>query len=111
MKRLGTFPSKRWGQVTAFAGTYKSADGPLAVFLDLVDDQYLTQLSVNMYRPACSHDSEDLPRDCFYVKTWNENELIACEALASGLFKERPDLPRAESGFVVAPVWQLAGAA
>jgi hypothetical protein len=60
-----------------------------------------------MYKPECSHDSADLPKDCFYVKDWSENERIAEEALASGLFKVREDLPMASSGHVVAEVWQL----
>ena len=47
------------------------------------------------------------PVDCFYVKTWSENEAIASEAMASGLFLHRDDLPEARSGFVSAPVWQI----
>jgi hypothetical protein len=35
------------------------------------------------------HHSNELPENCFYAKTWQENEEIAAEALASGWFKER----------------------
>jgi hypothetical protein len=67
----------------------------------------LATLSVNMYKPECSQDSRDLPRDCFYVKQWAENRDIAEEAWKSGLFTLREDLPIAHSGFVSAPVWQI----
>lgn len=111
MKKLGTFHSKRWGEVTVSRSTYLSADGPTAVMLTLIDGEPLATLSVNMYRPECSHDSSDLPADCFYVKDWSENEEIAQEAMESGLFMARDDLPIAESGFVSAEVWQIRGAA
>lgn len=111
MKKIGTFHSKRWGQVSVLRATYGGAKGPLAVILQCEDGEPLATLSVNMYRPDCSQDSEDLPADCFYVKQWSENEVIAAEALESGLFVERDDLPKASSGFVFAPVWQIKGAA
>lgn len=108
MKRIGTFKSARWGNVVAHRATYQSADGPVAVMLTAEDGEPLAHLSVNMYRPECSHDSTDLPADCFFVKRWSENEAISAEALASGLFTERLDLPTAQSGFVSAPAWQIA---
>lgn len=108
-KILGTFRSAHWGEVTAIDGTYGGRDiGPLAVQL-LTDGELLAILSVNLYKPECSHDSKDLPADCFYVKTWSENAGIAEEARKSGLFIERLDLPRGLSGFIAAPVWQLRG--
>lgn len=103
---VGSFDSKRWGKVTATTATYGSRTGPLAVLLALESGEPLTKLSVNMYRPECSHDSRDLPADCFYVKQWDQED-IAAEALASGLFVQRDDLPVAESGFVSAPAWQI----
>jgi hypothetical protein len=107
MKQIGTFRSRRWGEVHAFGATYGGPKGPLAVVLQCADGEPLATLSVNMYEPDCSQDSRNLPAGCFYVKQWAENETIAQEALASGLFMERPDLPVAESGWVTAPVWQL----
>jgi len=111
MKKIGGFNSARWGAVTALRGTYEGPKGPAAVVLTLEDGEPLATLSVNMYRPECSQDSRDLPADCFYVKQWSENEELAAEALASGLFMQRADLPVAESGFVDAPAWQIVGGA
>lgn len=107
MKQIGTFTSKRWGKVRVLRASY-GANGPMAIVLQMADGEPLATLSVNMYRPECSHDSAALPQDCFYVKQWSENEQIATEALASGLFKQRNDLPVAASGYVTAPVWQIA---
>lgn len=107
MKQIGGFTSHRWGPVIAWRATYGAADGPLAVLLLRANGERLATLSVNMYEPECSRDSRHLPPDCFYVKQWSENESLAAEALASGLFIERPDLPVAHSGHVTAPVWQI----
>lgn len=111
MKRIGTFNSQHWGKTIVLLGNYGSPKGPAAVALTLDDGEPLATLSVNMYRPDCSRDSADLPADCFYVKHWGGNESIVVDALASGLFKERADLPEARSGYVSAPVWQLVGSA
>lgn len=110
MKQIGKFNSKDWGAVLVLAGNYIGPDGPLAIQLVLEDGEPLATLSVNMYAPECSRDSRNLPPDCFYVKAWSENARIAVDAMASGLFKVRDDLPVALSGFVSAPVWQLIGA-
>lgn len=104
---LGEFQSSHWGRVTVWKAHYERANGPLAITLEVAGEP-LGVLSVNMYKPACSQDSKDLPPGCFYVKTWSENEELAEEALASGLFKVREDLPAARSGFVSAPVWEVA---
>lgn len=90
-------------------GTYLTAAGPTSISLT-ADGEPLATLSVNMYRPDCSRDSRDLPADCFYAKQWSENETIAQDAFASGLFWLRDDLPVARSGYVTAPVWQIKGA-
>jgi hypothetical protein len=111
MKKIGSFRSSRWGRVDAWRATYLGENGPTAVTLTLQDGEPLATLSVNMYQPECSHDSSDLPPDCFYVKQWSENETLAAEALESGLFTVRDDLPAARSGFVSAPVWQIREAA
>jgi hypothetical protein len=109
MKNVGSFNSARWGAVNVMRGTYQGAKGPTAVVLTLENGEPLATLSVNMYRPECSHDSRDLPADCFYVKRWGGNEQISADALASGLFTERADMPEAASGYVTAPVWQIVG--
>jgi len=111
MKAIGSFVSARWGRVVVWRATYGAADGPVAVVLRRANDEPLATLSVNMYTPDCSRDSRDLPPDCFYVKGWSENESLAAEALESGLFKVRNDLPAAHAGFVTAPVWEIGGAA
>ncbi len=108
MKKIGEFRSARWGHVDVHRTTYGGPKGPAAVVLTLDNGEPLATLSVNMYRPECSHDSSDLPADCFYVKQWSENEVIALDAMQSGLFKLRDDLPIASSGFVTAPAWQIA---
>lgn len=107
MMALGSFQSKRWGLVRVWRATYGKADGPCAVTLTSNGGEPLSTLSVNMYRPECSHDSRDLPADCFYVKEWAGNETLAPEAFASGLFILRDDLPSARSGYITAPVWQI----
>ena len=111
MKKIGTFKSARWGDVVALQATYDGPKGPTAVVLQTAEGEPLTTLSVNMYLPACSQDSKDLPADCFYVKQWGGNEDLAADALRTGVFVERPELPCAASGFVTAPVWQIAGSA
>ena len=107
MQHIGNFTSKRWGAVRVSRSTYGSAKGPLAITLATDEGEPLATLSVNLYKPECSHDSRDLPADCFYVREWGGNADLAAEALASGLFTLRGDLPRGRSGFVSAPVWQL----
>lgn len=104
---IGSYDSPRWGLVTAITANYGGRpDGPLAVKL-FADGSPLAMLSVNLTRPECSHDSRDLPPDCFYAKTWGENEEVAREVLASGLFLPRDDFPLGRSGYVAAPVWQV----
>ena len=107
MKPIGTFVSTNWGRVTVLRGHYGTANGPLAIALETDEGEPLATLSVNLYKPDCSHDSRDLPANCFYVKTWSENEELAKEAQASGLFVCRDDLGVGRSGFVTAPVWQI----
>lgn len=108
MKRIGTIQFPRWGRVAVLQGTYMGPEGPTAIVLQCDDGEPLATLSVNMYRPECSHDSRALPPGCFYVKTWAENEELVDDALASGMFRAREDLPKSSSGFVEAPVWEVA---
>lgn len=107
MDKIGSFTSPRHGQVHVLRACYGGPGGPTAIVLQCANGEPLATLSVNMYRPQCSRDSRQLPKNCFYVKRWSENEQISAEALASGLFLERPDLPEAKSGHVSAPVWQV----
>lgn len=107
MKHIGTFKSARWGNVTVSRATYDGPKGPLAIVLTTEEGEPLAKLSINLYKPECSHDSKDLPPECFYAKTWEGNEELVADALASGLFKVRTDLPEGASGFVTAPVWEL----
>lgn len=114
MKHIGSFASSQWGQVDVFLANYVSMrvgtrpyPGPLAVRLMLANGEPLASLSVNLYRPEASRDSTELPADCFFVKNYAENELLAPQALASGLFLERPDLGVGHSGYVTLPVWQV----
>lgn len=108
MQLLGTYKSATFGTVRVLRGHYGNATGPLAIALEMEDGEPLAVLSVNMYRPQCSHDSRALPPGCFYVKGYSENAPLIPELLASGLFKERPDLPEASSGFITAPAWEIA---
>lgn len=107
MKYLGTFPSAKWGTITVQQTTYEKADGPIAILLYLESGEPLAKLSTHMYTPECSASSWDLPKNCFYAKAWAENEVLAREALASGLFHIRHDLPPASSGYVTADAWEV----
>lgn len=105
MSQIGSFDSKRWGKVIAYRDSY-AFDNTLAVTLvswNKEDEFYepLTTLSVHL------DASESLPKDHFYVKMWSENEVIAQEALTSGLFEVATEFPPAVGGFVVAPVWRI----
>jgi hypothetical protein len=48
-----------------------------------------------------------LPPNCFFAKTYGENEMVINEAAASGWFRERKDLKLGASGYAVYPVWEL----
>jgi hypothetical protein len=107
MKYLGAFKSKRFGLVEVWSGHYDGPQGPLAIQLTSDDGEPLATLSVNMHKPHCSQDSRELPPNCFYAKTWSENEGLAREAIDSSFFQLRPDLPTAASGYVTAEAWEL----
>ncbi len=86
----------------AFVAEDRYADGALAV--RLIDGQGppMTTLSTNI-----PPQSRRLPPNCFYMKTWSENQELAVAAMDSGLFRPRDDLPTAASGFVRASVWEI----
>lgn len=105
MKKIGTFQTAQWGAVDVMQATYGHGDGPIAIVLECDGGERLGVLSVNL--PG----SSALPEGCFYAKTYFENETLAMEAIASGLFVERVSLPRAQAGRVTVPVWQIVKAA
>lgn len=109
MKKLGEFSTDEFGTAQVFQATYPDGSTAITLTCNLEGyDEPLATLSVCLYKPDCSHNSTDLPPGCFYVKKWGENIAICGEALASGLFVERPDLGTAASGFVTdIPVWQV----
>lgn len=88
-------------EVTAYADgsfaiqlwTHQPEEGPV---------EPLATLSVNL--PPYS---KRLPPNCFYVKTYSENELIARDVAMSGWFKPRHDLPPRAAGWAVCTVWEL----
>lgn len=69
--------------------------------MELVDlnGEGIAMLSVNI--PESSHL---LGENEFFVKTWSENEEIAKDALASGIFR---DTNRCNSGFLRASIWAI----
>ena len=84
----------------AYVKTSEYQDGNLAVVL--VDDfgQPLGKLSVNL--PDNAHL---LGKNQFFAKTYNENEIIAKDALESGFFKQTKTIVK--SGFVECPIWEI----
>ena len=108
---IGQFKSAQYGVVKVLKSFYES-NGALAIVLVSFDHDVqgwtkLCALSVNMDHGQDGLQSHELPAKHFYVKNYSEQEDIAKEALASGLFKETK-LPPIASGFIVAPVWRLA---
>lgn len=95
----------KWGPARIEIAKYEN--GALAVQLILEEsDEPLCVLSVNMAHGQ-DHESEDLPRNCFYVKAWSENREIVRAAISSGWFKKRGDIPISHSGYVQAEAWEL----
>ena len=85
----------RYGGMYVEVTTYKT--GGMAVILNQNGQRYAT-LSVNF--PEVKPEEGE-----FAVKTWNENEQIAEDALASGLFIDTGK--RIRSGYVEASVWRF----
>lgn len=105
MTKFGQFQTRNFGLVDVYLGHYVSEDGPLAVQLVSSETaEPIARLSVNM--PGAS---EKLPRNCFYMKDWAENGEISIDAELSGLFRLRPDLPPAVSGWVAANAYEVVG--
>ena len=91
-----SFTSRSFGKVNVITGAYQHG-GKLAVELVADSGEDIATLSVNMTK--CSQllgDGE------FFAKTWSENEEIATDALASGIFR---DTGRTSGDIVNAPIW------
>ena len=85
----------RYGDMDVDIALYKT--GGTAVILNQ-DGQRFATLSVNF-------PEVELEEGEFAVKTWSENEQIAEDALASGLFIDTGK--RIRSGYVGASVWRF----
>jgi len=85
----------RYGDMDVDIALYKT--GGTAVILNQ-DGQRFATLSVNF-------PEVELEEGEFAVKTWSENEQIAEDALASGLFINTGK--RIRSGYVEASVWRF----
>lgn len=91
-----SFNTRLCGKANVITSTYHKG-GRLSV--ELVDDNgdEIAMLSVNM--PECSRFLGDGE---FFAKTWSENETIAEDALASGIFR---DTGRTSGDTVNARIW------
>ena len=91
-----SFATRLCGTANVVTNTYQRG-GKLSVELVADSGEEIAMLSVNM--PERSHllgDGE------FFAKTWSENEEIAEDALASGIFH---DTGRRSDNIVSAPIW------
>ena len=98
MKKDRAFDIRHLGKAHVILATYEHG-GNLAVELEDENGEPMAVLSVNI--PESSHL---LREGEFFVKTWNENEEISQDALASGLFR---NTGRTHDGFLRAPIWTL----
>ena len=85
----------RYGDMEVEVVLYQT--GGTAVILTQ-DGQCFATLSVNFPEVELEHNE-------FAVKTWSENEQVAADALASGLFVDTGK--RIQSGYVEASVWRF----
>lgn len=94
-----TFTSRIFGTVTVTKSTYAVNE---ALAVELFDNQGepIAVLSVNL-----PEESYLLGPNEFFVKTWSENEEIARDALASGLFHATG---RTSGHGLSAPIWTFA---
>ena len=91
-----SFYTRLCGTANVITNTYQRG-GKLSVELAAESGEEIATLSVNM--PECSHL---LGNGEFFAKTWSENEEIAEDALASGIFR---DTGRRSDNIVNAPIW------
>lgn len=99
------FHSNEWGEVEVILAKYPNK--ALAVQLWTNKSEPLARLSVNLVETVEGYTSSQLPKNCFYVKDWSENEVIAREARESGLFIPRPDLGEGVTDFVKCEAWEV----
>lgn len=92
------FKSARYRTIYVKRRQYES--GRMALQLMMPDGQLAAVLTVNI-----PEMDKMLKPGEFFVKAWSENETIAKEALASGLFVDTGK--RVESGFVEAQIWRF----
>lgn len=101
-----SFLTRRFGTATVRTSTYQSND---AMSVELVDEngESIAVLSVNF--PESAHL---LGENEFFAKTWSENEEIAEDALASGIFRDtgRTSSYGFMSSLVNASIWTFAKA-
>lgn len=91
-----SFTTRLCGTANVVTNRYQHG-GKLAVELVAESGEEIGMLSVNI--PECSHELSDGE---FFAKTWSENEEIAEDALASGIFR---DTGRRSSNIVNAQIW------
>lgn len=92
------FKTTSFGVAKVQKTTYN--DGNLAVTLSDSFGSPLAKLSVNLPDNAYL-----LGENQFFAKTYSENEEIAQDALASGLFKQTSIKVR--NGWVECPIWEI----
>jgi hypothetical protein len=80
--------------------TSQYSDGNLAILLEDEFGSPLSKLSVNMPDSAYL-----LSENQFFAKTYSENEELAQDALASGLFRQTNTIVK--NGWVSCPVWEI----
>lgn len=94
---MKSFNSKRWGKVL-IEESYYAQGNRMALLLIHNDGCRLATLTTNM-------PEHDLEEGEFFVKDWSENQELAAEAMASGLFVDTGK--RVGSGHVPVPVWKF----
>jgi hypothetical protein len=98
-KFIGHFQTD-YGKADVFLSHYQAdADFPAIFLLDKYNEPIAT-LSVYI-------EGVELKPSEFLAKTWSENERIAEQALASGLFE--PTGKVVPTGYVEAEVWKIKG--
>ncbi len=93
-----SFVTRSFGRATVAINNYRKGGG-LAVGLIDEDNEPLAVLSVNI--PESAHL---LGKNEFFAKTWSENEELAEDALASGIFSATG---RTSGGLLNAGIWRL----
>jgi hypothetical protein len=91
-----SFPTRDCGTLTVTKATYGTNEA-LAVELIDANGEPAAMLSVNI-----PEDTHRLGPNEFFVKTWSENEQIAADARASGIFR---DTGRESDDTLCAPIW------